>query len=185
MKGKTLFFTIALAVLAANLFFPALYAEAEAEVVVARKEIKHPVPTNFVEKKELEFFPCNDCHDGAGNPKQRELVDEHDTIKLKHAEEDRWCLDCHDLKKRNFFAKANGDLVPFDQSYRLCGQCHGTIFRDWKAGIHGKRIGSWNGDKQYFQCVNCHDPHNPRFKPLKPEPAPLEPKNIKFNAGAN
>jgi len=28
---------------------------------------------------------------------------------------------------------------PVHESYRLCGQCHGTQYRDWRSGIHGKR----------------------------------------------
>jgi hypothetical protein len=54
---------------------------------------------------------------------------------------------------RDVLRLANGDLVSFEESYNLCGQCHGTIFRDWKAGIHGKRTGEWNGKKQYRLCV--------------------------------
>jgi hypothetical protein len=75
---------------------------------------------------------------------------------------------------------ASGDLVSFETSYRLCGQCHGTIFRDWKAGIHGKRTGDWNGKKTYRLCVQCHNPHSPRFKPLSPLPPPDEPHEYKF-----
>ena len=145
-----------------------------------RERTKHPIPTKFVEKPELEYYPCSDCHASASdiNPRKRELVDEHDTIKLKHAEEERWCLDCHDQNKRDFFRRSNGELVSFDVSFKLCGQCHGTIYRDWKAGIHGKRTGMWNGEKTYHQCVNCHNPHSPRFKPIKPEPPPLRPMEI-------
>jgi len=45
-----------------------------------------------------------------------------------------------------------------------CGQCHGDKYRDWRAGIHGKRVGQWDGEKSYFLCVNCHNPHSPGFK---------------------
>ena len=40
---------------------------------------------------------------------------------------------------------ASGERVPFDESYRLCGQCHGEKQRDWRAGVHGRRTGEWNG----------------------------------------
>ena len=63
----------------------------------------------------------------------------------------------------------NGDLVPFTESYRLCGQCHGDKLRDWRGGVHGKRIGNWDGQKTYFLCVNCHNPHTPLFKGVKEE----------------
>ena len=65
-----------------------------------------------------------------------------------------------------------------DLAFEYCGQCHGEIYRDWKTGIHGKRTGSWNGEKQYRLCVYCHNPHNPKFPQLKPMPAPWRPEEI-------
>jgi hypothetical protein len=125
------------------------------------------------------IFPCMDCHgekDLPPNPERRELVDKHTNLKLiNHDEEHRWCLDCHDLNDRDFLHLAGGEKVPFTESYRLCGQCHGPQYRDWKVGIHGKRTGYWNGAKRYLLCVNCHNPHNPHFAPLKPLPPPVRP----------
>jgi len=129
------------------------------------------------------IFPCSDCHaDMDVNPERRELEDEHVEISemFNHASDQRWCLDCHNPDDRDKLRLANGDLVSFEESYNLCGQCHGTIFRDWKAGIHGKRTGEWNGKKQYRLCVHCHNPHSPRFKPIKPLPPPNNPLEIKY-----
>jgi len=130
-----------------------------------------------------DIFPCSDCHsDMDVNYRRRMLEDEHVEISemFNHASEQRWCLDCHNPDNRDVLRLANGDLVSFEESYNLCGQCHGTIFRDWKAGIHGKRTGEWNGKKQYRLCVHCHNPHNPKFKPLKPLPPPDNPLEIKY-----
>jgi hypothetical protein len=130
-----------------------------------------------------DIFPCSDCHeDMEVNNRRRILEDEHVEISesFNHASEQRWCLDCHNPDNRDVLRLANGDLVSFEESYNLCGQCHGTIFRDWKAGIHGKRTGEWNGKKQYRLCVHCHNPHNPKFKPLKPLPPPDNPLEIKY-----
>ncbi len=101
----------------------------------------------------------------------------HTEIDLRHAPGViQWCFVCHDAKDRDKFHLVNGELIDFTESYRLCGQCHGTNYRDWKAGIHGKRIGYFAGGKRtYFLCVNCHNPHDPKFKPLKPEPPPFGP----------
>ncbi len=92
---------------------------------------------------------------------------------------------------------ASGATIPFTQSYLLCGQCHGDKLRDWRMGVHGKRVGMWNGEKTYFLCVNCHNPHSPRFKgvqqvtvdgkstvaptltPVKPEPRPRRPEEMR------
>jgi hypothetical protein len=124
------------------------------------------------------IFPCTGCHEGMEvDTKRRELKEEHSGIKLHHAERIRWCLDCHDARNRDKLRLVNGDLIDFTESYMLCGQCHGTNYRDWKAGIHGKRTGSFDGKKMYHLCVHCHDPHDPKFKPLKPEPPPYRPKD--------
>jgi hypothetical protein len=146
------------------------------------------------------IFPCSGCHDGKEkvNTARRELGfhDEQQSV-FAHDAEHRWCLDCHDAQRRDQLHLTNGDLVPFTESYRLCGQCHGDKLRDWRAGIHGKRIGSWSGAKTYFLCVNCHNPHTPLFKgvketlvngkPLvmptlemvKPEPRPRRPEEMR------
>ncbi|GMR03202.1 MAG: hypothetical protein BMS9Abin21_029 [Thermodesulfovibrionia bacterium] len=125
------------------------------------------------------IFPCSECHaDMEANTARREL-EFHSEIKLKHAEEQRWCFDCHNPDDRDKLRLAGGNLISFRESYYLCGQCHGIIFRDWKVGIHGKRTGMWNGKKQYRLCISCHNPHQPRFKPITPLPPPLRPEDIK------
>lgn len=121
-------------------------------------------------------YPCTFCHDETlkTNPKRR-FVEDHEDIKLKHDEKNRWCLDCHDANNRDVLHLASGEPLPFAESYRLCGQCHGEKYRDWRAGVHGRRTGQWNGQKGYLLCVNCHSPHEPHFKPMAPKAAPLRP----------
>ncbi len=124
------------------------------------------------------IFPCTSCHDGMPvNRTRRKLTDMHDDINLKHDAEHRWCLDCHDATNRDSLHLASGERVPFEESYRLCGQCHGEKLRDWRAGVHGKRTGHWDGAKQYLLCAHCHNPHQPRFQALKPMPAPPRPSH--------
>jgi hypothetical protein len=145
-------------------------------------------------------FPCSECHDPDDEPRtKRRKLKHHDEQQrvFSHDAEHRWCLDCHDARKRDFLHLTNGDLVPFTESYRLCGQCHGDKFRDWRAGVHGKRVGRWDGRKTYFLCVNCHNPHAPRFQGvaeatadgravvaptlerIKPEPRPRRPDEVR------
>lgn len=144
------------------------------------------------------IFPCMECHKDQKDPKRRELGfhDEQQAV-FDHDAEHRWCLDCHDLQNRDVLRLANGDHVPFTESYRLCGQCHGDKFRDWRAGVHGKRVGQWDGAKTYLLCVSCHNPHSPRFKGVKeitvdgkltvaptlemirPEPRPRKPEELR------
>ena len=148
---------------------------------------------------------CSGCHDPktGGDRTRRELGFHADAGEpaavFDHDAEHRWGLDCHDFAHRDVLRLASGDTVPFTESYRLCGQCHGDKYRDWRVGVHGKRIGRWDGAKVYFLCVNCHNPHTPGFKSvrvlgtngaagtwtaptaptlelIKPEPRPIRPQ---------
>ena len=126
------------------------------------------------------IFPCSNCHGSMpANRTRRTLTEMHTDIELKHDEEHRWCLDCHDADNRDVLHLASGERIPFDESYRLCGQCHGEKLRDWRAGVHGRRTGDWNGHKTYLLCAHCHNPHQPRFRPLQPKPAPVAPQRPK------
>ncbi len=196
LKGALL----ALAVLAVT---PADAAEPKPVAAPAAKGAKRPAPEQ-VEAMSPPFtegiFPCSGCHDGKEkvNTARRELGfhDEQTSI-FAHDAEHRWCLDCHDAQQRDQLHLTNGDLVPYTESYRLCGQCHGDKLRDWRLGVHGKRVGSWDGKKTYFLCVNCHNPHAPLFKgtmetmvggkllvmptleKIKPEPRPRRPSEVR------
>jgi len=127
-----------------------------------------------------DLFPCSGCHaDMEPNLVRRALEEMHDDIVLDHGPEERWCFDCHNPGDRDRLRLISGELIEFDQSYRLCGQCHGTIFRDWRQGIHGRRRGYWNGPKSYLLCAHCHNPHAPRFRAVKPLPAPVRPDYLR------
>jgi hypothetical protein len=190
MNSLNKFITILIVVLMA--FFLSLSTRAlSSESHKTEKPKTSKIPKNYETPKYFVppppfsegIFPCSDCHEDMDvNPERRELEDEHVEISemFNHASDQRWCLDCHNPDNRDVLRLANGDLVSFEESYNLCGQCHGTIFRDWKAGIHGKRTGEWNGKKQYRLCVQCHNPHSPKFKPIKPLPPPNNPLEIKY-----
>ena len=125
-----------------------------------------------------DIFPCSGCHDpGDYDPAPREL-DFHEEIELHHGPRDRWCFDCHNPEDRDTLRLINGKSVGFDESYKLCGQCHGTIYRDWRRGIHGRRRGNWNGAKSYLLCAHCHNPHSPRPAPIAPLPPPIHPSYL-------
>ena len=125
-----------------------------------------------------DVFPCSDCHEGEEVDRTRRVIEDHEDVVFDHDSENRWCLDCHDADNRDKLRLASGALLEFTESYRLCGQCHGPKLKDWKAGAHGKRTGSWSGKKQYLLCVHCHNPHAPQFAPLEPQPAPTRPENL-------
>jgi len=151
--------------------------EAAQDIQAPTSDKEFPVPLRPLPKT---ITPCRACHgpekDFPVNFKRREDLLVHTNIRLNHGGIRLWCLDCHHPDDRNYLLPlSDGKKIAFEQSYLLCGKCHGTIYRDWRYGIHGKRTGFWNGAKNYYLCVSCHDPHNPRFKPLVPMPAPKKP----------
>jgi hypothetical protein len=128
-----------------------------------------------------EYFPCSECHeDEPPNYTVRELEDEHDTLELAHG--NLWCFHCHQAEERDRLHLADGTQVRFEESWRLCTQCHAKKLPDWRAGVHGKRTGFWWGPKEYRTCVVCHEPHSPRFRALEPKPRPLRASEIGLSA---
>ena len=131
------------------------------------------------------IFPCMECHvDIDPDPTPRALDDDHPDIQLKHGDRSRWCFDCHDPDDRNMLRLASGKKIPFRESYRLCGQCHGAKFRDWRKGLHGRRKGEWRSDgvKTSYVCAECHNPHSPKFKRRAPEPPPKRPEGTNWRS---
>lgn len=124
-------------------------------------------------------FPCSDCHANLDPDPTPRALEDHAAIALDHGPRDRWCFDCHQPDDRDVLHLAGGKRIPFEESYLLCGQCHGDKFRDWRVGVHGKRTGSWSGKKQYLLCAHCHNPHAPAFKPLAPMPPPVRPEELR------
>lgn len=118
---------------------------------------------------------CNECHKLFDSPPtERRLLTQHTNIVLKHGVNNR-CFNCHDRGNREKFALMDGALLGFDDVPRLCSQCHGTVFRDWQRGMHGKTMGSWDassGKQVRLACNDCHNPHAPAYAPIPPLPGP-------------
>ncbi len=162
----------------------------------------YPVPPPLVYQG---LFPCQACHRKnlrgvssqlekgksflgkylrTPDPTPRILVRMHRNISLNHADW-HWCLNCHNLEERNYLKLITGEAISFEKSYRLCGQCHGPVYRDWKIGIHGRRVGQWNGKKLYLLCAHCHDPHKPKFRKLPAKDPPRLPSYGRWEAAAD
>jgi hypothetical protein len=127
----------------------------------------------------LVMFPCTRCHAKLPrNPQKRTLVKFHviRNTELHHGDPKAWCYNCHSLENIDRLVISSGELVTFDEAYRLCGGCHGDKLRDWKVQVHGKTMGHWRGEKIRRSCTGCHNPHRPAFPPLEPEPAPIPPE---------
>ena len=99
---------------------------------------------------------------------------QHEHIVLDHGLNDT-CVNCHDVENRNKLALRNGETIGYDQVQLLCAKCHGTVFRDWQAGTHGRTDGYWDserGERVRVVCTQCHDPHSPAYDPMVPLPGP-------------
>lgn len=124
-------------------------------------------------KEELEMFPCSECHeDEPINRRERKLEEEHEDMVLDHGGGRFWCITCHGSEKKDTFLSMNNTPIDFDQAYLLCGQCHYDRQKDWFFGAHGKRLTSWQGEREILSCTACHDAHSPSIKPFEPSPPP-------------
>lgn len=122
-------------------------------------------------------YKCSECHTEIKSPtRQQDMQGEHKAIydAFDHGLNTR-CINCHHQTDRNAYVDHDGEPIPAEQPARLCAKCHGPTYRDWEAGVHGRSNGYWKasmGEKKRLLCVQCHDPHSPKFKPMTPDPAP-------------
>jgi hypothetical protein len=126
---------------------------------------------------QLETFSCQEqCHFKlVPNPEQRDLTEFHTFRPVKHGPAIEWCSFCHRIEDIDHLRLLDNSPITFDESHRLCGQCHGDKYRDWEAGIHGVQTGGWRGVQQRRSCPFCHDPHVPGIPHVKALPAPWRP----------
>jgi hypothetical protein len=119
---------------------------------------------------------CQACHklfESQPLGGRRELL-QHTHIELDHGLNND-CYNCHSIADRDKLILVDGTEVAYEDVVELCARCHGTTFRDWELGMHGKTTGSWDassGEQSRFKCTDCHDPHRPAFDPVRPLPGP-------------
>lgn len=149
--------------------------------VVAQSDVaqfqgyEHAPPFSVVSREEkLTFYPCDTCHNLIPvNPTPRKLEASPHQIEFNHGGGRFWCLSCHHTDERNHLRTLDGARkLEFDEAYLVCGQCHANRQKDWYFGAHGKRVANWHGERQLHNCTHCHDAHDPRIKPRKPQPPP-------------
>ena len=145
----------------------------------------------------IRNYPCTKCHDNQFVDRRvRELQDEHTKLVFEHGGGRFWCYDaCHKGTDMDNLVLLRGRPVSYDESYKLCGQCHFQRL-DWYFGGHGKRqgawedqreipkvadelrieerdkIGRWTGERVILNCTECHDAHSPSIKSFEPSPPP-------------
>jgi hypothetical protein len=120
----------------------------------------------------LAQYPCTSCHAGplvaAARPD-----DAHQDVQPIHPSEFAGeCGVCHSREDVYQLRLQGGTLVPLDQAYRMCGQCHYAASQAWAGGAHGKRLDGWDGARVVMGCADCHDPHSPATPVRIPFPGP-------------
>jgi len=112
---------------------------------------------------------CKTCHSmraGAAPPTSVEALQAfHQGLTFRHGPLE--CASCHDPAAPSARIRlASGKSLPLADALELCGQCHGPQLRDFHAGAHGGMTGYWDlsrGPRERNHCVDCHDPHAPRY----------------------
>ena len=135
-------------------------------------------------KEDLSDFDCYGCHEKNHPPPLRyddnhKLIvpDEHKDIVMGHGSHGRNnnCFNCHNETNLTTLQPRDGRELKLEESTELCGSCHGPTYRDWDSGAHGRINGYWNtklGAAVKKDCVNCHNPHSPKFPGRQPLPGP-------------
>ncbi len=129
----------------------------------------------------LPMYPCSSCHkDRTPNPTRRQLKEFHvvRSHDFAHGDGAFWCYQCHSEQNIDMLRTATGQLVTFNEAWKVCTSCHGDKLQPWKNGTHGLILGYWNGVKHKKSCPNCHEPHNPHppFPAIKPQKPPAPPR---------
>ena len=142
-----------------------IYNETIKKVTVEDGEHKFLIPER---KSQIASYNCTECHTESLDKLSKHKVGEkaaHWNIKLSHAgNEIMNCTTCHNQKDFDNLKSLTDSPIDFNYSYKLCSQCHQQQFKDWKGGAHGKQLGGWAPPRVSNTCVNCHNPHNPKFE---------------------
>lgn len=138
------------------------YMEGLEVLEVTEREITFLIPSR---KNKIKSYKCTACHTIPLVEMQVEGIKKaHWNIKFSHANEDTMnCTTCHDGNNMDHLKSLAAHTIDIDKSFKLCSQCHQEVYKDWVGGAHGKRIKSWASPRISMTCVNCHNPHFPRF----------------------
>jgi hypothetical protein len=146
--------------------------------------VRQSYPDLVKADEDVTVFDCYLCHEKGKPPPLRFdtnqnliIPTEHSDIVMGHGSHGRNnnCFNCHNETNLTLLQTRDGHEVTFSNSQLLCGSCHGPTLRDWEAGVHGRTSGYWDralGPADRKLCVNCHNPHSPKFPGREPAPGP-------------
>jgi len=119
--------------------------------------------------KKIVHFECSECHSKPLTSLRSEAPvsgkKAHWDIALNHAHSSIMkCNTCHNMDEApDRLLSLQSDTLLYAHSYKLCGQCHSTQYKDWQGGAHGKKLGGWSQPRIIKTCTGCHNPHRPAF----------------------
>jgi formate-dependent nitrite reductase cytochrome c552 subunit len=116
---------------------------------------------------------CSTCHSvrepNLANRTPADLDQFHQHMQMAHG--NLACYACHHPQDADSLRLADATTVSYTDTMTLCAQCHGTQARDYEHGAHGGMNGYWDlsrGPRTRNHCIDCHDPHVPKFPAMKP-----------------
>lgn len=151
-----------------------LYERPIAGEVFDTTPVRGPVKPLVHHRGSFEY-KCSECHkDFTSPPRQNAEIPEHADINARFDHGlNTFCVNCHNPVDRNTYVAHDGSAIPSTEPALLCSKCHGPTYREWQVGIHGRSNGGWergNPERKKLLCIQCHDPHQPKFAPMKPDP---------------
>ena len=116
---------------------------------------------------------CATCHDNRDPNFAQDGTAPMDEfhVGLNYHHGGQTCLSCHNADDYNTLRRADGRSIALNDSMALCSQCHALQHRDYHDGLHGGMTGYWDltrGGRTRNTCIDCHDPHHPKFPTLTP-----------------
>lgn len=123
---------------------------------------------------------CAACHSNFEPNAARRSADEppmifHQGLTFEHG--NLSCATCHNPDDYNALRLADGTRIEYRQVMESCSQCHAPQARDYERGLHGGMTGYWDttrGPQRRKSCIDCHDPHAPKFPTMTPTFKPID-----------
>ena len=98
------------------------------------------------------------------------------------------CYACHNPHDSDALRLADGSSVAYENVITLCSQCHSKQAESFAHGAHGGMNGHWDlsrGPQMKNNCIDCHDPHVPKYPKMivgfKPKDRFNEPPSAEHN----
>lgn len=111
---------------------------------------------------------CSTCHSvrqaNLENKTAATLDEFHQGMTFNHG--NITCYACHNPNQSDALRLADGSSVAYENVMTLCSQCHGKQAESFAHGAHGGMNGHWDlsrGSQMKNNCIDCHDPHVPKY----------------------